>query len=114
MPDHPGLMAMTKVEVVVEGTDAPLVEQLVTQAGASGFTAVSNVSGLGHGGYHQGRLQFNDRNALSLLIVVLPTERADDLIAGLRHLFDRRPGVLLVSDVWVSRPDYFTSQSPGS
>ena len=109
MPEHPGLVPMTKVEVVVEGADAPLVEQLVAQSGATGFTAVSNVSGLGHGGYHQGRLQFNDRNALALLIVVLPTERADDLIAGLRHLLDRRPGVLLVSDVWVSRPGYFSA-----
>ena len=102
-----GLTRMTKIEVVIGGEDVPAVAELFSEVGARGFTAVSNVSGLGHGGYHQGRLQFNDRNALSLLIVVLPADRADDLVAGLRHLFERRPGVVLVSDVWVSRPGYF-------
>lgn len=101
------LTAMTKVEVVIGGEDASAVADLFTEVGATGFTAVSNVSGLGHGGYHQGRLLFNDRNGLALLIVVLPDERVPALLAGLRPLLDRRPGVLLVSETRVSRPEYF-------
>ena len=107
MNDNWGLTRMTKVEVVVGGEDVSLVTDLFSEVGATGFTAVSNVSGLGHSGYHQGRLLFNDRNALALLTVVLPAERAGALLEGLRPLLAARSGVLLVSDTWVSRPEYF-------
>jgi hypothetical protein len=50
---------------------------------------------------------FNERAALQLLITVVPHDRADALIAGLAELFERRPGVLFVSDTYVSRPEYF-------
>lgn len=102
-----GLTLMTRVEVVVSGEDLPVVTRLFTEVGATGFTAVSNVSGLGHSGYHQGRLLFNDRNSLALLTVVLPPERTGALLDGLRLLFAHRSGVLLVSESWVSRPEYF-------
>ena len=102
-----GLTQMTRVEVVVGGEDVSVVTDLFSKVGATGFTLVSNVSGHGHSGYHQGRLLFNDRNALALLTVVLPAERAGALLEGLRPLLARRSGVLLVSDTWVSRPEYF-------
>lgn len=101
------LTKMTRIDVVIGGDDAGAVEELFAAAGATGFTSVSNVSGLGHGGYHQGRLMFNDRNGLALLMVVLPSQRVEALLAGLRPLLSRRPGVLLVSDTWISRPEYF-------
>lgn len=107
MDEHWQLTPMTRVEVVIGGEDAPIVTQLFSEVGATGFTAVSNVSGLGHGGYHQGRLLFNDRNGLSLFIVVLPEERVTALLAGLRTLLENRPGVFLVSETHVSRPEYF-------
>jgi nitrogen regulatory protein PII len=103
-----GLTRMTKVETVVRGADAPAVRELIAEAGARGYTALSGVSGLGHHGYHQGRLLFNDDAALTLLIAVVPDERAGALIAGLRALFEHRSGVLFVSDTYVSRPEYFT------
>lgn len=102
-----GLSRMTKVEVVVAGDDVPTVRRVLEAADATGWTSVSNVSGLGHGGLHQGDLLFNDRAALTLLITVVPDERADALIAGLRELFDERSGVMFVSDTYVSRPEYF-------
>lgn len=107
MDDQWRLTPMTRVEVVINGEDAPIVTRLFSEVGATGFTAVPNVSGLGHGGYHQGRLLFNDRNGLSLLIVVLPEERVAALLAGLRALLEHRPGVFLVSETHVSRPEYF-------
>jgi nitrogen regulatory protein PII len=102
------LTAMAKIEVVVDGDDVPVVRDLFLDAGATGYTAVSGVSGLGHHGHHQGRLLFNDRASLSMLITVVPIERADGLIVGIRRLLDDRHGVLFVSEVHVSRPDYFT------
>jgi nitrogen regulatory protein PII len=102
-----GLTRMTKVEVVVAGDDVPTVRRVLEAADATGWTSVGNVSGLGHGGLHQGGLLFNERDALSLLITVVPDERADALITGLRELLADRSGVMFVSDTYVSRPEYF-------
>ena len=102
-----GLALMTKIEVVVAGGAVASVRGLMEAAGARGFTNVSGVSGLGHGGYHQGRLLFNDQDTLEMLITVVPDERADGLIAGLRRLLEDTSGVLFVSDTYVSRPEYF-------
>jgi nitrogen regulatory protein PII len=65
------LPAMAKIEVVVDGSDVPAVRDLFLDAGATGYTAVSGVSGFGHHGHHQGRLLFNDRASLSMLITVV-------------------------------------------
>ena len=107
MDESWGLTQMTKVEVVIGGDDVAVVTELFAEVAATGFTAVPNVSGLGHGGYHQGRLLFNDRGGLALLTVVLPPDRVRPLLDGLRALLAEHSGVLLVSDTWVSRPEYF-------
>ena len=104
---RPGLTRMTKVEVVVEGDDAPAVRAVFEGARATGWTSVGQVSGLGHGGLHEGRLLFNDRAALTLLLTVVPDERADALVAGLRELLAEHSGVMFVSETYVSRPEYF-------
>lgn len=107
---HPlhGLTPMTKIEVVIPGSHAAAVRELVRSAGATGYTSVSGVSGFGHHGHHQGRLLFNDRAPLELLITVVRPENAETLITGLRRLLNTTPGVMFVSDTHVSRPDYFT------
>ena len=103
------LTTMTRVEVVVSGEDAGAVRDLFTAAEATGFTTVSNVSGMGHAGHHEGRLLFNDVDALTLLFTVVPDARADDLVDALGALLEERPGVMFVSSVAVSRPGYFGS-----
>ncbi len=102
-----GLTLMTRIEVVVGREDERLVLDLFEHAGATGFTSVSNVSGAGHGGYHEGRLPFNDRDGLLLMFTVLSPDQADPLIEALRNLFENRPGVMFVTDAYVSRPAYF-------
>ncbi len=104
----PTLTRMTKVEVVVSGSDAPAVRELIQSVGATGYTSLSGVSGLGHHGYHQGRLLFNQQAALELIITVVPAGRADALLAGLRPLLDASSGVMFVTETFVSRPDYFS------
>ena len=103
-----GLAKMTKIEVVVSGDDAPAVREMIRSVGATGFTSLSGVSGLGHGGYHQGRLLFNQQAALELLITVVPEEKVEALLAGLRPLLDTSSGVMFVTETYVSRPDYFS------
>jgi len=103
-----GLTKMTKIEVVVPGEYAAAVRDQFSGAGTTGFTSVSGVSGLGHGGYHQGRLLFNQQAALEMLITVVPEAKAEALVAGLRRLLDDSPGVMFVTDTYVSRPEYFS------
>lgn len=102
------LTKMTKIEVVVTGAEANAVREIFKATGATGFTSVSGVSGLGHDGYHQGRLLFNDQATLEMLITVVPDDRADAVLAGLRPLLDESSGVMFLSDTYVSRPEYFT------
>ena len=78
------LTKMIKIEVVVSGSEAPAVRELIQSIGATGYTSLSGVSGLGHGGYHQGRLLFNQQAALELIITVVPEARTEALLAGLR------------------------------
>lgn len=108
MLDKLDLTAMVKIEVVVEGDDVHGVTEQFERCGATGFTVISNVSGLGHGGYHEGRLLFNDRSALALCMVIVPEERASDIVEGVRALLEHRPGVLVASPAYVSRPGYFS------
>lgn len=103
-----GLTRMIKVEVVVDAADETTVRDLLLEGGAVGYTALGGVSGFGHHGHHEGRLLFNDRASLSMLISVVPTDRAPGLVRGIRRLLDQRPGVLFVSTTYVSRPQYFT------
>lgn len=102
-----GLTPMTKIEVVVAGEDLPALRDVFTTAGATGYTSIANVSGVGHHGFHQGRLAFNTRDALTLVITVVPDESADTVLAGVQHLLADRLGVMFVSDTYVSRPEYF-------
>jgi nitrogen regulatory protein PII len=98
---------MAKIEVVVDGDQTSAVRDLFLEAGATGYTGVSGVSGFGHRGQHQGRLLFNDRASLSMLISVVPIDKVDALVDGLRSLLDGRHGVFFVTETHVSRPDYF-------
>ena len=106
--DRSDLTRMTKVEVVVTGADAPAVRDLFRDGGATGWTSVSGVSGLGHHGQHQGRLLFNQQATLEMIITVVPDDKVEALIAGLRPLLADTSGVMFLSDTWVSRPAYFT------
>ncbi len=102
------LTKMAKVEVVVAGATAPAVRDLFKAIGATGFTSVSGVSGLGHHGYHQGRLLFNEQATLEMLITVVPDEKVEPLLAGLRPLLESSSGVMFLTDTFVSRPEYFS------
>ncbi len=101
------LTHMMKIEVVVPARGAAAIRELITTAGATGFTAVSGVSGIGHSGEHSGALLFNEFDTLTMLITVLPPGKAAELIDAVRILLNDASGVMFVSDTYVSRPDYF-------
>lgn len=101
------LTKMTRIEIVISGRDAPAIRELITSAGATGYTAVSGVSGIGHHGPHSGALLFNEFDTLTMLITVLPQGKAAVLIEALRSMLEDSPGVMFVADTFVSRPEYF-------
>lgn len=107
MTNWTGFTTMARIEVVVDGDDVPTIRDLLLGAGAKGYTALHGVSGFGHSGAHEGRLLFNDRNSLSLVISVVPIESAQAIVAGIRRLLDEHHGVVMVSETQVSRADYF-------
>ena len=102
-----GLTRMAKVEVVARAGDAGAVREQIEAAGARGFTSVGRVSGLGHHGYHEGGSLFNEQDSLTLMITVVPVDRVDALVGALRSFLELTPGVMFVSDTFVSRPEYF-------
>ncbi|KFF59271.1 nitrogen regulatory protein P-II [Cryobacterium sp. MLB-32] len=101
------LTHMTRLEVVVPARDAPAIRELITSAGATGYTSVSGVSGIGHHGQHSGALLFNEYDTLTMLITVLPPHNAGELIGAVQELLSTSSGVMFVSDTYVSRPEYF-------
>ncbi len=48
-----------------------------------------------------------DYDTLTMLITVLPTDRAEELITAAREMLTTSSGVMFVTDTYVSRPDYF-------
>jgi nitrogen regulatory protein PII len=101
------LTKMTRLEVVVPARGAQAIRELISSAGATGYTSVSGVSGIGHHGQHSGDLLFNEYDTLTMLITVLPPERAEDLIDAVRELLGASTGVMFVGETYVSRPEYF-------
>ena len=100
------LTRMTRLEIVVPARDAPAIRELISSAGATGYTSVSGVSGIGHHGAHSGSLLFNEYDTLTMLITVLPEGKAGELIDAVRELLNSSSGVMFVADTYVSRPEY--------
>ncbi len=106
-----GFTPMARIEVVIDGDLVPAVRDLLLAAGATGYTTLPGVSGFGHHGEHAGRLLFNDRNSLSMLISVVPHEQVRPVVAGIRELLDHHHGVVFISETHVSRPEYFRPEA---
>ena len=105
IPAH--LTPMVKLEIVVNDSDTTTVSRMLEGQGATGWTALPGLSGFGHHGRHQGRLLFNDKGGQTLLMAVVPPAVAEPLVAGIQELLANRPGVMFVSETFVSRPAYF-------
>lgn len=101
------LITMIRIEVIAPSDVSAAVHELIDSAGATGYTSVAGVSGVGHSGPHNGPHLFNDRDALGMTITVLPAARAEPLIEALRELLEGGSGVMFITDTWVSRSQYF-------
>lgn len=100
--------ALKKIEIVVEGEREPFVGELLSRCGATGYTLIRDVAGLGHHGFHEGRLLFNDRASLVMFIAVAPETAIQAIATGLKPLLEQHSGVMFISDVQVARLEHFT------
>jgi len=103
------LHPMKEIKIIFEGEHTAFVGDLLEKVGATGYTVISNISGKGHHGFHEGHLMFNDTASQVLVFTVVPEEMVEPILAGLGPLFNRHSGAMFVSDVAVSRRERFTS-----
>ncbi|MCP9455749.1 MAG: P-II family nitrogen regulator [Nitrospira sp.] len=104
------LHPMKEIKIVVQGDHLKFVTDLLDRTGATGYTIINNVSGKGHHGFHEGHLLFDDTSSQVIVFTVVPDDRVEPILAGLGPLFDRHSGAMFVTDVAVSRRDYFVGK----
>ncbi|NPB08708.1 MAG: P-II family nitrogen regulator [Aquificae bacterium] len=102
------LYDMKKVEIIVRGEHLESVIDILESAGVSGYTIIHNLSGKGQHGFHEGHLMFNEEDVLDMVISVMPEEKVEVVLEGLRVFLNRHSGVVFVSDVKVSRLEKFS------
>jgi len=102
------LHPMKEIKIIIEGEHLKFVSDLLDKVKATGYTVISNISGKGRHGFHEGHLMFNDASSEVMIFTVVPEEKVEPILAGLSPLFDRHSGSMFVSDVAVSRRDRFS------
>ncbi len=107
------LYPMKEVRVIVAGEHRPFVTELLDKVQASGYTIIGNISGKGHHGLREAHFMFSEQESQVMIMAVVPVDKVEPILAGLRPLFERHSGVMFVSDVAVSRQDYFGTKGAG-
>jgi nitrogen regulatory protein PII len=108
------LHPMKEIRVVVSGEHRAFVTELLDKVQATGYTVIGNISGKGHHGVREAHFMFTEQESLVMIMTVVPEEKVEPILAGLRPLFDRHSGVMFVADVAVSRREYFGKPRTGS
>lgn len=98
---------LKKIEIIVKGEKQAFVADLLSRAGTTGYTMIRDVAGMGHHGFHESRLLFNDQASLVLIMAVGTEETIRKVAAGLKPLFEKSTGVMFVSDTHVVRLEHF-------
>jgi PII-like signaling protein len=104
------LYPMKKIEIIILGEYESLVANYLVEAGISGYTLMRNISGFGHSGFHEGNLLFNDKTVQVMFIAVSSEESIGRIAKKMKDIFREQSGVMFISDVSVSRLDYFKSE----
>src|ERR1041384_4655473 len=106
---EPTFPRLKEIRIITQGEHLKFVTDLLDHK-ATGYTIVHNISGKGHHGFHTAHPMFNEMDSIVMLMSVVAPENVEPILAGLKPLFARYTGVMFVSDVAVSRLEYF---SPG-
>lgn len=101
------LFDMRKVEIIIGGEQLSFVKELLSKVKVSGYTIIPNISGMGHHGFRSGHLMFNETSSLAMVVTVVPEVRVESILSGMKPVFSKHSGVMIVSDCAISRPEYF-------
>ncbi|MBI3995323.1 MAG: P-II family nitrogen regulator [Nitrospirae bacterium] len=104
------LHPMKEIRIIIQGEHVKFATDLLDGIKATGYTIIHNVSGKGHHGFHTAHPMFNEMDSLVMLMTVVPQEKVAPILAGLTPLFGKYIGVMFVSDVAVSRAEYFSGK----
>jgi nitrogen regulatory protein PII len=96
----------TRMEIIVEAPLLRRVEELLSEAGVHVFTVVEGREGRGLAGRWQDAA-VADALDQRLIVAVAPQTVAAQAVAALARLFERYPGVVLLSEVQVLRAERF-------
>ncbi|MDP3509470.1 MAG: P-II family nitrogen regulator [Candidatus Melainabacteria bacterium] len=107
MVDSLSLHPMKEVRVVVSGEQRGLITDLLDRIEASGYTVIAITAGKGHGGLQESHFMFGGIESLEMIMTVVPEEKVEPILSGLRTIFSHHSGVMFVSDVAVTRREYF-------
>src|SRR3990172_1312288 len=102
---------MKEIRIIIQGEHVKFATDLLDAIKATGYTIIHNISGKGHHGFHTAHPMFDEMDSLVMLMTVVPKEKVEPILAGLKPVFDRYTGVMFVSDVAVSRAEYFSGSS---
>ncbi|MHB8422599.1 MAG: P-II family nitrogen regulator [Leptospirales bacterium] len=105
------LHPMKEIRIIIPGEYVKFATDLLDSIKATGYTIIRNIGGKGHHGFHTAHLMFNDVDSLVMVMTVVPAEKVEPILAGLSPFFERYTGVMFVSDVAVSRLEYFAGES---
>ena len=105
------LHPMKEIRVIVAGEQRAFVTDLLDRVNATGYTIIGNISGKGHHGVREAHFMFSEQESLEMIMTVVPEDKVEPILAGLRPLFERHSGVMFVADVAVSRQEYFATKS---
>ena len=105
MKIHP----MKEVKIIIEGEHLHFITDVLDRIKASGYTIFNNLSGKGHSGFHEGHMMFNDTSSLQMVLTVVPEEKLDPILSGIKPFLERHSGSLFVIDACVLRRDHFDS-----
>lgn len=103
------LHPMKEIKIIIEGEHVHFVADVLDRIKASGYTIFKNLSGKGHSGFHEGHMMFNDTSSLVMILTVVPEEKLDPILSGIKPFLERHSGSLFVLDASVLRRDHFDS-----
>jgi len=101
------LHPMKEIRVIVAGEHRAFVTELLDRVHASGYTIIGNISGKGHHGVREAHFMFSEQESLEMVLTVVPEDKVEPILAGLRPIFERHSGFMYVADVAVGRQEYF-------
>lgn len=101
------LYPMKEIRIIIHGEQVGFITELLDDVETGGYTIISNLSGKGQHGMHTGHSMFNEMDSMQMVMTILPEEKVDAILAGLKPIFHSHTGIMLVSDVSVSRPEHF-------